>query len=143
MLYTGTFPIQNDFSAFLNTPNFIGQLSVPNLYAPAFMLGNDTNINTAPSDPVQLATDDIQQAVTDTNWFKCFYWGVGCADVDPNKGQSPSFLDRFTGGTGDWTLLPKNFGLLALALLLLAFGLFMLAKSTDTGKAVINIAGKV
>lgn len=125
----------NPFSTFLNRPNYFGQLSLPPLTPIGFnnpLGAPDDNLN----DPLQIPdTTNINDSKLGLNIgdypIECLVIGANCPD------------SMLGGAITNISNIFKKLGLLMLALILLAFGLYMLAKSTDTGKAVINLAGKV
>lgn len=111
----------------------LGQLTIPQSYYPARLLNLQDFSTPALPQPEPLPFDDIQ--AQQTGLFDCYYYGVNCGENLPS-GLGTSVIDAIGGYL-------KYVGLLGLALILLGFGLFLLAKSTDTGKAAINLATKI
>jgi len=121
---------------FLNTANFSGQLSLPP--ATPFSLLNLNNLPNIGGTPPFVAQDKDQIVNAQSDTPDCgSLWSI-----DPrckNSIQNPN--DLFAQFFGfDWSKGLKSAGLLIIAAILLAFGLYMLARSTDTGKIVINSA---
>lgn len=146
MQYIGNNQFQNEFTALVNRPNYSsGFFSVPNLYAPVAMLGMDSYTNPMPTDPTQGVpiVDDVNaivpQPINDSalglNFgqypVECLVLGANCPD---------NLLGQSIVSVGS---IFKKIGVLFFALLLLAFGLYLLAKSTETGAAVVNVASKI
>jgi hypothetical protein len=121
-------PITNPLQPFVNQTNYVGQLTLPNTFFPTQVLGLENIAN--PNETLdEIKTQNIDWKSAQE--IPCLMFGINC--------QSGLF-DKFTSVTGNYL---KNVGLLALALVFVAFGLYLLAKQTDTGAAVINIAKKI
>lgn len=128
---------QNNFQSsdvvnLLNNVPSVGQLSWPNISWPAFSLGISNPMTPNLPQPLPTNTNDSgeinpQQA----DWLSCYTLGLGCDNV-PLGGLASNF-----------SLYMREIFLALLALVLVAFGLYFLGKSTDTGQAVINVAKKL
>ena len=135
----------NPYTPFLNQPNYVGQLSLPNILSVASLMDVQGLAQDISLDAAELLaneanrTDEIQPQAA--SWLWCVYnpYSPQCIEKTipyAKEGIIPSFGD-FIGGVF------KDAFLLIFALILVAFGLYMLAKSTDTGAAVINVAKKI
>jgi hypothetical protein len=119
--------------AIFNSVNKAGLLTLPTFSLPSINLGYGA---------IQNPTDDfseIQGVKTSAPDWLCLFAPTLCLDREsvelPNGvvGEAILSLGSFF----------KKFWLLTFATVLLIFGLYLLAKSTDTGKAVINVASKI
>jgi hypothetical protein len=128
-------------SQYLNYPNYNGQLSAP-LFTPFSLLTLNNTLGMLPrgipttppfsGNPIDTDKPQIIQAQSD-DLCNPFAPGEHCVQTPFGKSIDSFITD---------SIFPyiKDAGLLLLALLLIAFGLYMLANATDTGKAVINVA---
>lgn len=129
---------------FTGYQNPFGMLTLPNAFYPSGLLGfgmpggtlpalPSQNVPQLPQSPaIDLPAIEIQpQQASASALLPCYLFGIGCGSDVPLGGFAESFHDLF-----------KRIGIGLFALVLLAFGLYFLAKSTDTGKIAIGLAKK-
>jgi hypothetical protein len=133
----------NQYTPFLRRTNYVGELNLPNLLTVASFADVAGMASDVTFDAAEVLAQEIQ-APTQTpkggqkSWLTCMYYGVGCPDeyYEPGAG----ILDRVGISLGGFF---KNAGLLMFALILIAFGLYMLAKSTETGAMAVKAVTKL
>lgn len=132
-------------SQIINSPNFSGQFSLP-AFTPYSLLtlnnlpplsGGITGTptfagdNNGNGDKNQLGDASAQNA----NWLDDILSGSRMAGSLGGEVASGGIMDVFN-------IYFKDMALIALALILLAIGLYMLAQSTDAGQIAIGVAKK-
>lgn len=132
----GNFPLTN-------LQNNVGLLTMPNSFYPAFSLGiaNFDTPNLAIFEDFETETSAPENAGLVEDAVNNFYDPFTCALTGYLCGNPELGLDGLTKGT--FTDVVKKIGIMVFALVILVMGLYLLAQSTKTGSAVINLASKV
>ena len=122
-MFQQTTPPIIDFSQLLNQTTFDGQLTLPSNSFPSQTLGlNNQNINGSLEEII------LPQAILPTPDFGLGLGGFG------------SLFSEYNNSVRDFF---KNVYIAIFALILIGFGLYLMAKSTDTGSAILNVAKKI